>query len=919
MAEEAYDKYKDPALATESAYAPVTAETNAELTSTGERIDVRNETAEGENRAKLIASGELTEDAPEFLAQEAVNNSTYGVPNPKFASTSPAVSSSDAADEVDGQNATAQSELANTTALLGLTGDDLPQYKQYQDFASEIEASRGANKTMYEQMVDTIKADFDNRMVDQTNENRITTGFHSVQLARMKGFGTSVSGMSFLKQVEVQNQTEMNKLLVQKSQALIAAQMAYQAQDWTMLTRKIDESKAITDKYNDIQQWMLEDKLKTNDQLMEQARFGWDFEDRAMGKMDSVISSGIAYDDVAAADIAKWEKQAGVTSGYFKALYDSNAKAKAVEDATNEVELQTAITDLRAKTPEGMKFRIGDTWYEGWDKEDKDTWETTETDINGNVTFVSYDRQTGELSKINLGPIGKITDGWTVEQVDGAYFRVNSQTGVAEPIVLAGGEVDPSYLAGFDQWAQSIGTVTTPFGGSTGFEGSHPGWDIAAPVGTPVTPFVAGTVTGVDTVGAGGSGKWVEVTDSEGRRHRYHHLNSVDVTMGQTVSTGSKIGGVGNTGNVMTTQGTGEAHVPTDEERAGGAGAHLDYRVYIDDSQLVESTTTGPVDGMASEEVSAVSADMTSLMSETDPSIKKSNYYAIRNQIAAYGTDAISWFDKAYPATNYGISADEMALPTIGQIEDDKLGEYSADDIESIIARDTVTWDQLSSRFGTFSSFTANDVIDMAYASGATMDQVHDILAKGGLGPFGDRWTSGVEDYAKEVYKDGPKAVSTTSGAKTNTSAKAVVTSGSPLEVAESYLGLNAGNPEHAKTLSAFFKKAGGLDVDPATTAWCAAFLNSVLGASGIKGTGSLLAQSFLKFGTTVSKPTKGDIVVFERGPRGGWQGHVGIIAGVNENGTLQVLGGNQSGSTSIQTFKTDRVLGYRRINNPTG
>ena len=137
---------------------------------------------------------------------------------------------------------------------------------------------------------------------------------------------------------------------------------------------------------------------------------------------------------------------------------------------------------------------------------------------------------------------------------------------------------------------------------------------------------------------------------------------------------------------------------------------------------------------------------------------------------------------------------------------------------------------------------------------------------------------------------------------------------GSPLEIAVDYVGLDASDPKQAKTLSAFFKKAGGVDIDPATTAWCAAFANSVLGAAGVTGTGSLMAQSFLKFGTTVSKPTTGDIVVFERGANGSGLGHVGFIVGVNDNGSLQVLGGNQDGSTNIQTFKTDRVLGYRRI-----
>jgi hypothetical protein len=69
-----------------------------------------------------------------------------------------------------------------------------------------------------------------------------------------------------------------------------------------------------------------------------------------------------------------------------------------------------------------------------------------------------------------------------------------------------------------------------------------------------------------------------------------------------------------------------------------------------------------------------------------------------------------------------------------------------------------------------------------------------------------------------------------------------------------------------------------------------------------------------------------GDVVVFERGPKGGWQGHVGIVTAINTDGSLEVLGGNQSDSLSgergvsvnVKTFKTDTVLGYRRITQNT-
>jgi uncharacterized protein (TIGR02594 family) len=179
--------------------------------------------------------------------------------------------------------------------------------------------------------------------------------------------------------------------------------------------------------------------------------------------------------------------------------------------------------------------------------------------------------------------------------------------------------------------------------------------------------------------------------------------------------------------------------------------------------------------------------------------------------------------------------------------------------------------------------------------------------------------------YATKLYKAGKSAQEVTDALNSLLRGEApsdfsqgvsAPSNSSPLEVAKSYLGMDAGSPKQAKTLSAFFKKAGGVDLDPATTAWCAAFANSVLGAAGIKGTGSTMAQSFLKLGTAVKKPTKGDIVVFERGAKGSGLGHVGFVVGINKNGTLQVLGGNQSNKTSIETFKTDRVLGYRRINS---
>jgi uncharacterized protein (TIGR02594 family) len=131
-----------------------------------------------------------------------------------------------------------------------------------------------------------------------------------------------------------------------------------------------------------------------------------------------------------------------------------------------------------------------------------------------------------------------------------------------------------------------------------------------------------------------------------------------------------------------------------------------------------------------------------------------------------------------------------------------------------------------------------------------------------------------------------------------------------PAEVAAAFTGFT--ETEHEDVLSSFIAKTAGQKLSPAKTAWCAAFVNGALGATGQEGTGTLLARDFLNWGEEVKSPTKGDVVVFSRG-NSSWQGHVGFYVGENEDGDIQVLGGNQSNKVSIQTYSRDDLLGFRR------
>jgi len=144
---------------------------------------------------------------------------------------------------------------------------------------------------------------------------------------------------------------------------------------------------------------------------------------------------------------------------------------------------------------------------------------------------------------------------------------------------------------------------------------------------------------------------------------------------------------------------------------------------------------------------------------------------------------------------------------------------------------------------------------------------------------------------------------------------EAMLTAGSPTEIAQAYLGMNENNAEQVKVLSSFISRNAGLNINPATTAWCAAFVDAVLGAGGSKGTGKLNARSYLAWGVPVDTPAVGDVVVLQRGSGGenDWRGHVGFYMGTNADGTIRVLGGNQGDSVSEDDFDANKVLGFRR------
>lgn len=137
------------------------------------------------------------------------------------------------------------------------------------------------------------------------------------------------------------------------------------------------------------------------------------------------------------------------------------------------------------------------------------------------------------------------------------------------------------------------------------------------------------------------------------------------------------------------------------------------------------------------------------------------------------------------------------------------------------------------------------------------------------------------------------------------------------LERAKWYNGIREiHGPQHNPKIIHLLDVADGKDDGKALqgirddeTPWCATFVSGVLEEVGVRSMRSAWARSYMDFGSKLSGPCVGAIVVFERGPT---SGHVGFVVGRNAAGNIMVLGGNQGDMVKVSAFPTSRVLGYR-------
>jgi len=136
------------------------------------------------------------------------------------------------------------------------------------------------------------------------------------------------------------------------------------------------------------------------------------------------------------------------------------------------------------------------------------------------------------------------------------------------------------------------------------------------------------------------------------------------------------------------------------------------------------------------------------------------------------------------------------------------------------------------------------------------------------------------------------------------------------IKIAAAEIGvLEVKGEEHNPKIVRYAQEAGFTNITDDETPWCSIFINWCCLKAGLQRTNKANARSWLTVGIPTESPVPGDIVVFWRGRRDSWKGHVGIFTGYSKDQrTIYTLGGNQKNSVSIQGYGVDQLLGFRRL-----
>lgn len=350
------------------------------------------------SKAPVSSSVKSATDIEDANAKSA---STLGSGNTP--SANPFISTSDSVEQSENNTS---STVNNLTANNQATTDAHNTYlMQLQQEEAALEARRTAE-------VANIGADFDSQKaaLDQTQKSE--TGQEQVITQRSGGYlGAGASQTGALISLNQTHQTEQAQLESKRQSALQAAQTAIDDKEFTVANAQAQEAKDYAAAIKQNQQDYLDNQIKIQ-------KASEDAVASAQSQADASLKalSTLTPDEVSKLDPAQLTKidQAYGVSGFAKNYIAATSAANAAKSQSDLVDAQQKLLTLLQDIPQGQKVSFPDPsdpngpgiTYTGMGKiGDISTF--NETDNNGNVTIVAYNKATNTVTRTSAGQIGK--------------------------------------------------------------------------------------------------------------------------------------------------------------------------------------------------------------------------------------------------------------------------------------------------------------------------------------------------------------------------------------------------------------------------------------------------------------------------------------------------------------------------------
>ena len=224
--------------------------------------------------------------------------------------------------------------------------------------------------------------------------------------------------------------------------------------------------------------------------------------------------------------------------------YAITVNGEQISEVNTELEAESIVTTLQSDLKEGVEFNLGIV----------EVFKTEKTDTNSEVT----------MEKLNEIKLAK-TEEYEAEQARLEAERIAAEKAAREEAERQAALLYAQAQAKAAAASTSYGSgnisginlsyplrvsplITSRFGESSSRRSStHTGLDLATSLGTAIYPIAPGTV--VYAGWQGSYGQLIQVDHGDGIQSWYGHCNSINVSVGQEVTTDTCIGAVGTTGN----------------------------------------------------------------------------------------------------------------------------------------------------------------------------------------------------------------------------------------------------------------------------------------------------------------------------------------------------------------------------------